>query len=27
VLTRLDVHRTRTGGYVLHNRFRVLVAR
>lgn len=26
VLTRLDVNRTRTGGYVLHNRFRVLVA-
>ena len=27
VLARLDAHRTRTGGYVLHNRFRVLVAR
>lgn len=27
VLARLDVNRTRTGGYVLRNRFRVLVAR
>jgi SAM-dependent methyltransferase len=27
VLTRLDVYRTRTGGYVLRNRFRVLLAR
>ena len=27
VLTRLDVNRTRTGGYVLRNRFRVLLAR
>jgi len=27
VLGRLDVNRTRTGGYVLRNRFRVLVAR
>jgi hypothetical protein len=27
VLKRLDVNRTRTGGYVLRNRFRVLVAR
>ncbi|GAA5124255.1 hypothetical protein GCM10023320_37220 [Pseudonocardia adelaidensis] len=26
VLARLDVNRTRTGGYVLRNRFRVLVA-
>lgn len=27
VLDRLDVNRTRTGGYVLRNRFRVLLAR
>jgi SAM-dependent methyltransferase len=27
VLERLDVNRTRTGGYVLRNRFRLLVAR
>ncbi len=27
VLTRLDVNRTRTGGYVLRNRFRVLLTR
>jgi SAM-dependent methyltransferase len=27
VLTRLDVNRTRTGGYVLRNRFRLLLAR
>jgi SAM-dependent methyltransferase len=27
VVTRLDVNRTRTGGYVLRNRFRVLLAR
>jgi hypothetical protein len=27
VLARLDVNRTRTGGYVLRNRFRVLLAR
>jgi SAM-dependent methyltransferase len=27
ILTRLDVNRTRTGGYILRNRFRVLLAR